>query len=157
MLNYVTVSTLFVGMYYSLVLSKTPFKYNTTYYIVQLLLFALVIVIAPIVHLINQAHYYRLNKMYMTEVRQREELEKMYNNITATHAELSFRYNELNDKNTELELNEEKLYHMAHYDMITELPNRKSIMDKIHELIEVSGYEEINFYTVFIDIDSFKK
>ena len=157
MLNYVTVSTLFVGMYYSLVLSKTPFKYDTTYYIVQLLLLALVIVIAPIVHIINQAHYCRLNKMYMTEVRQREELEKMYDNIAATHAELSIRYNELNDKNTELELNEEKLYHMAHYDMITELPNRKSIMDKIHELIEVSSYEEINFYTVFIDIDSFKK
>jgi predicted signal transduction protein with EAL and GGDEF domain len=157
MLNYVTVSTLFVGMYYSLVLSKTPFEYGTAYYIVQLILFALVIIIAPVVHLINQAHYNRANQMYKTELKQREELEIMYKNIAATHAELSIRYNELNHKNSELEKNKEKLYQMAHFDLITELPNRKAIMDKIHELIELSKEEDIKFYTVFIDIDSFKK
>jgi diguanylate cyclase (GGDEF)-like protein len=157
MLNYVTVSTLFVGMYYSLVLSKTPFVFGSTYYIVQLILFALVIIIAPVVHLINQANYDRINKMYMTEVKQREELEVMYENIGVTHAELSNRYNELNDKKTELEQNEEKLFHMAHFDTITELPNRKATMDKIHELILNSQDETINFYIVFIDIDSFKK
>ncbi len=157
MLNYVTVSTLFVGMYYSLVLSKTPFAFGTTYYIVQVVLFALVIVIAPFLHLINQTHYNRINHMYMTEVRQREELEKMYKNIALTHAELSCRYNELNDKNIELKRNEEKLYQIAHFDMVTELPNRKTIMDKIHELIDNPKENAINFYTVFIDIDSFKK
>ena len=157
MLNYVTVSTLFVGMYYSLVLSKMPFEFDATYYIVQVILITLVIVIAPVVHLINRAHYNRLNKMYVTEMRQREELEKMYGNIAATHTELSSRYNELNDKNTELKLNEEKLYHMAHFDMVTGLPNRKAIMDKIHELIKISKKEAKTFYIVFIDIDSFKK
>lgn len=157
MLNYATISTLFVSMYYSVVLSKTSFEFGTTYYIVQVILFTLVIVIAPVIHLINQAHYNRINKMYMTEVSQREELEKMYANIAATHSELSSRYNELNDKNIELKLNEEKLYHMAHFDMITELPNRQTIIEKIHELIDLSKDKNIIFYTVFIDIDSFKK
>jgi diguanylate cyclase (GGDEF)-like protein len=95
--------------------------------------------------------------MYMTEVKQRVELEKMYHNIAATHAELSLKYDELNEKNKELKRNEEKLYHMAHYDLITGLPNRKTIMDKIHELIEGSRIKVFPFYMVFIDIDSFKK
>jgi hypothetical protein len=98
MLNYATISTLFVSMYYSVVLSKTSFEFGTTYYIVQVILFTLVIFIAPVIHLINQAHYNRINKMYMTEVSQREELEKMYANIAATHSELSSRYNELKTK-----------------------------------------------------------
>jgi diguanylate cyclase (GGDEF)-like protein len=140
-----------------MVLSKIPFEFGMTYYIVQLILFALIIIIAPVVHLINQAHYDRVNKLYRTEVKQREELEKMYNNIAITHAELTSRYNELNNKNIELELNEEKLYHMAHFDMVTELQNRKTIMDKMHELIALSKQEPVTFYTVFIDIDSFKK
>ncbi len=157
MLNYVTASVMFVGMYYSLVLSKHPFEYGTIYYIIQVILIALVIVIAPVVHLINQAHYHRINNMYMTEVKQREELEQIYQNIAATHAELSSRYYELNEKNTELKKNEEKLYYLAHYDGVTELPNRKSIVDKICDLIYRFKEEELKFYTVFIDIDSFKK
>jgi GGDEF domain-containing protein len=38
---------------------------------------------------------------------------------------------------------------MAHYDMITELPNRQTIIEKIHELIELSKDKKIIFYTVF--------
>lgn len=157
MLNYVTISTFFMGMYYSLILSEKPFQSGATYYILQVILLALIIIIAPVVHLINQAHYNRVNKMYMTEFKQREELERMYIDIAATHAELSCRYNELNDKNIVLKCNEEELYNMAHFDMITELPNRKTIIDKLNELIDKSKDEIINFYIVFIDIDSFKK
>ncbi|WP_238882078.1 bifunctional diguanylate cyclase/phosphodiesterase [Clostridium sp. YIM B02551] len=157
MLNYSIISTFLVCMYYSLVLSNTPFEFGMIYIIVQIILFALILVIAPVVHLINQAHYDRVNKMYMTEVKQREELEKMYDNIAVTHAELSSRYNELNDKNNKLKLNEEKLYRMAHFDMVTELPNRKTIMDKINELIETFQKTSAYFYVIFIDIDSFKK
>lgn len=157
MLNYVTASTFFVGMYYSLLLSKTHFEFGTSYFILQLILFTLVIMIAPVVHWINQAHYNRINNMYMTELKQKEELEDMYESIAATHTELSYKYNELNEKNIELQQNEDKLFHLAHYDLITELPNRKTIIDRIQELIEKSKIEAGSFYVIFIDIDFFKK
>jgi diguanylate cyclase (GGDEF)-like protein len=157
MLNYATASIFFIGMYYSLLLSDTPFEFGTSYFILQLILFALVVIIAPITHLINQAHYSRMNGMYMTELKQREELEKMYERIAVTHTELSCKYNELNEKNLELQENEDKLFHLAHYDMVTELPNRMAIIEKIQEHIKRSKSEEISFYIVFIDIDSFKK
>ncbi|MDF2869163.1 MAG: rane protein containing diguanylate cyclase domain [Anaerocolumna sp.] len=157
MLNYVTASIFLIGMYYSLLLSDTPFEFGTSYFILQLILFALVVVIAPVAHLINQAHYSRINGMYMTELKQREELEKMYERIAITHTELSCKYNELNEKNLELQDNEDKLFHLAHFDMVTELPNRMAIIEKIQELIKRSKSEEVSFYIAFIDIDSFKK
>lgn len=157
MLNYVTVSILFVSIYYSLVLSRIPFEYGTEYYATQIFLIAFIVVITPFLHLINRTHYNRVNHMYMTEVKQRVELEKMYHDIAATHTELRLKYDELNEKNKELKRNEEKLYHMAHYDLITELPNRKTILDRIHKLIEESKTKAVYFYMVFIDIDSFKK
>ncbi len=157
MLNYATASIFFIGMYYSLLLSDTPFEFGTSYFILQLILFALVVIIAPVAHLINQAHYGRMNRMYMTELKQREELETMYERIAVTHTELSCRYNELNEKNIKLQENEDKLFHLAHYDMVTNLPNRMAVIERIQELIKRSVTEEKSFYIVFIDIDFFKK
>ncbi|MBK1811259.1 EAL domain-containing protein [Clostridium sp. YIM B02505] len=157
MLNYIIFSTFLVCIYYYLVLSKTSFQSGNTYYILQTILLFLVLIISTVLHVINQSHYKRINKMYMTEVKQREELEKMYDSIAATHEELNYRYNQLNDTNIKLKFNEEKLYHMAHFDMITDLANRKTIIQEIYKLIKLSEDVETSFYIVFIDIDSFKK
>jgi diguanylate cyclase (GGDEF)-like protein len=124
---------------------------------VQVTLFLLILIISPILHIINKSQYKKINKIYITEVKQREELEKMYNKIAATHEELNCRYNQLNDTNIKLKINEEKLYNMAHLDMVTNLANRKTIMEQMFKLIRLSESAKISFYIVFIDIDSFKK
>lgn len=157
MLNYVAGTTFFIGMYFSIVLSKTPYEFGPLYYILQVILFVLLFIIVLAIHLINHSHYKRINQMYITEVSQREELESMYKEIATTHEELQYQYNELNVKNKQLKINEYRLYHQAHFDIITGLPNRKNIMDKIDYLLNISKNTKMFFYVVFIDLDSFKK
>ncbi|WP_353539063.1 EAL domain-containing protein [Colwellia sp. KU-HH00111] len=49
---------------------------------------------------------------------------------------------------------ESKLSHLAHFDHLTNIPNRLMIQDKIKEMIEEDT--TASFYVIFIDLDKFK-
>lgn len=150
MLNYVTITTFLVGGYVFILSSIYHHELTPIYYMLIIVLFILMFLIVPAMYIINKSHYDRINTLYLTEVHQREELEKMYQ-------EVRLQYNLLTQKNNQLRINEERLYNLAHFDTLTYLPNRKSILDKLNYLIKVSKGLHISFYIVFIDIDSFKK
>ncbi|MFJ7935384.1 EAL domain-containing protein [Sporosarcina sp. NPDC096371] len=46
--------------------------------------------------------------------------------------------------------------HMAYYDHLTGLPNRRVFHTKVHEVIEQSGKSDETFAVMFIDLDRFK-
>ncbi len=52
---------------------------------------------------------------------------------------------------------EEKLRHIAHYDYLTNLPNRKLILEKIEQTIEEHRINKQKSALFFIDLDKFKQ
>ncbi len=51
----------------------------------------------------------------------------------------------------------EKLEHMAYHDSLTEIPNRKKVIDHLDYLMSKSSEKYNKFILVFIDLDNFKK
>lgn len=52
---------------------------------------------------------------------------------------------------------EEKLYHQAHYDALTNLPNRALLKDRLDQAIQRASRNETRVAIMFIDLDRFKK
>ena len=53
-------------------------------------------------------------------------------------------------------LTEEKIERLAFYDVLTELPNRRLLMDRLHQAIATSGRDGSPGALLFIDLDNFK-
>ena len=53
--------------------------------------------------------------------------------------------------------NEKKLNHLAFFDELTDLPNRKMIISRLNYLIERATYNTTDLAVVFIDLDNFKR
>jgi diguanylate cyclase (GGDEF)-like protein len=51
---------------------------------------------------------------------------------------------------------EKKLFHQAHYDALTELPNRYLFKDRLEQAIERAKRSSLNVAVLFIDLDRFK-
>ncbi|MBC7960403.1 MAG: GGDEF domain-containing protein [Vallitaleaceae bacterium] len=65
-------------------------------------------------------------------------------------------YNEVVEQKLELEALNEEILHIAYHDALTGLPNRKSIIEKIDQLIWSTPDNKEKFAVVFIDLDGFK-
>lgn len=50
----------------------------------------------------------------------------------------------------------ERLAHLAHYDQLTEIPNRYLLLDRISHLIAQSQRKQKHFALLYIDLDNFK-
>lgn len=50
----------------------------------------------------------------------------------------------------------EEIHHLAHYDPLTQLPNRLLIHERIDQAIHLSRRENKNFALLFLDLDNFK-
>ena len=51
---------------------------------------------------------------------------------------------------------EERLDHLAHYDHLTELPNRMLFMDRLRQALHLAEREKNHFTLMFIDLNDFK-
>ncbi|MFQ3248335.1 MAG: diguanylate cyclase (GGDEF)-like protein/PAS domain S-box-containing protein [Glaciecola sp.] len=58
---------------------------------------------------------------------------------------------------TERKLAEEKFIHQAHYDTLTNLPNRVLALDRLSQMINEAKRDKSLFAVLFIDLDDFKK
>ena len=52
--------------------------------------------------------------------------------------------------------NEERMARLAHYDQLTDLPNRYLLIDRLKQLIVHAGRNNTQFALLFIDLDKFK-
>lgn len=57
---------------------------------------------------------------------------------------------------TEQKLSEERIYRLAHYDVVTKLPNRLLFVDRLRHALERSKRESMQMAVFFIDLDHFK-
>lgn len=51
---------------------------------------------------------------------------------------------------------EERIHHMAHYDVLTDLPNRALLTDRLHQAIAQVRREKTKLALIFLDLDNFK-
>lgn len=58
---------------------------------------------------------------------------------------------------TNLKIAEEKLYHMAHYDALTQLPNRSMFIQLMMDMIEDATNNNTKFVLLFMDLDNFNR
>ena len=57
---------------------------------------------------------------------------------------------------TEKKLSEERIYHLAHYDALTDLPNRLSLNDRLQHAMAYAQRHERLVAVMFLDLDHFK-
>jgi len=57
---------------------------------------------------------------------------------------------------TERKATEAKIIHLAHFDALTDLPNRRLVQDRIQQAIASAGRAGSEFAVMFIDLDKFK-
>lgn len=99
----------------------------------------------------------RIIKENRSVVEQKEELAVLNAEIIAKEVEVIQQNERLTEYNRTMKENEERLYHLVHYDTLTELPNRAKIIDRIDLLVSLLSQKAMGFSLLYIDLDHFKR
>lgn len=111
------------------------FHFDKIYYMLLIVLLLIALLIAAAVHRAYVNRYEKLVKSYKIVLDQKKEMEELFEEVTAS---------------------EEKLQYLAYHDILTKLPNRILVNQKLDELINIAKENNHNIYIVYIDIDYFK-
>lgn len=101
-----------------------------------------------IVAMINKIHSLRETNTQLLQVNL--ELDRAHKDLEQQHQVLES-YNHI------IRENEDRLLHLAYYDLLTDLPNRRLLSDRMTQLISFSREHQTSFYLVFIDLDQFRR
>jgi diguanylate cyclase (GGDEF)-like protein len=97
-------------------------------------------------------YFYEL-KEYEEELQaSNEEISATYQQLAASEEELRAQYEEIQDYTQKLENLQEELKHIAYYDFLTDLPNRRMFIKKLEEEISENKFGAV----MLMDIDNFK-
>jgi diguanylate cyclase (GGDEF)-like protein len=157
MLYYIAATTFFCGLYVTFLLPTDGFLFTPVYFIIQNVLFCFVFSLATAAFYMNLNRYDKAVERLNAVVSQKEKIAGLYKNLNQTKQILATQNQELRNSNEEIRKNEERLHFLAYYDGLTELPNRKMILERLHLLVSLSENEKSSFFIVFIDLDNFKK
>jgi len=157
MLYYIAATTFICGLYVTFVLPVDGFRFAPVYFLIQNILFALVFSLATATFYMNLNRYDKAMMRLSAVLTQKEKIAGLYRKLNHTKQTLTTQNQELQASNEEIRKNEERLHFLAYYDGLTELPNRKMILERLHLLVNLSENEKSAFFIVFIDLDNFKK
>jgi diguanylate cyclase (GGDEF)-like protein len=111
------------------------------------------LVAVSIIHIL----FNRNAQQFSEVVKQKEELLLLSEEMAASGEELRQQNETLLESYQVISENEEKLNYLAYFDPLTELPNRKMILDRLDLLVHLAQKNNSSFAVVFIDLDDFKK
>ena len=111
------------------------------------------IIICTVINSYKKKLFYKL----MLEKQQKEKIVLLNDEMTAFEEELRQQNDELMEKNLKLTENEEQLNKLVYYDVLTGLPNRNMLIERLAFLCEMFRDEKTGFAVAFIDLDNFKK
>ncbi len=103
-------------------------------------------------------YYFSVNlKKRTIELEQQNvELCALYEEFAATEEELKEQNGKLTQFNDILQENEKHINQLAYYDILTELPNRTMVLNRIEFLIDLSEQKNTGFAIAMFDLDDFK-
>jgi diguanylate cyclase (GGDEF)-like protein len=90
-------------------------------------------------------------------IKQKEELEVLYREVEARQKDIELRNEQLLANHREMREKEKRLTHLAAYDLLTELPNRRMFISRLNFVMSLAEIKEMTFAVVFIDLDNFKR
>jgi diguanylate cyclase (GGDEF)-like protein len=88
--------------------------------------------------------------------RQKQELSDLYEDLTTSQNEIIKQRILMTEYNQEMNKREIRQSYFAYIDILTELPNRKMIIEKLDHFAEIARNKKISFAVVFMDLDDFK-
>ena len=134
---YYVVAAILIGYSYILYhfLHGLSFQIGTVYYVVQIILFLILFVIAASVHKINTDRYKLINRQLEEATEKKEEITSLYEEIAAS---------------------EEEIKQLAYRDHLTGLPNLRHFNEQLNHSINMANRTEKIFSIMFLDLDSFK-
>ncbi|WP_371372560.1 diguanylate cyclase domain-containing protein [Sporomusa aerivorans] len=88
--------------------------------------------------------------------RRLNELRKQINKQAITEEVITKHNKQLQEANRSINKKARKLSYLAFFDVLTELPNRRMIIDRLQLLISRSQNKNAGFAIAFIDLDNFK-
>ncbi|MBH1940590.1 diguanylate cyclase [Mobilitalea sibirica] len=130
--------------------------YNQAFYGFLILLLISLIVLAGVVQKNHVNRYKKLIKQLHLLNDQKQKIEDLYQEVTANEIKLYQQNEQLTEYNNQIKQNEEKLHFLAYHDVLTELPNRKMVYQKLDEMLHNAKKTKTKLYVVYIDIDYFK-
>jgi diguanylate cyclase (GGDEF)-like protein len=138
---------------------SSHYQYQMSYYyfIPQAVLLIILAIVLSVAHKISSNRYFKINNQLKVVTDQKNDITALYEEITAAEEDMRHQNDQLINYMAEIKKNEEKLYHLAYFDILTGLPNRKMFGEQLELITEQSKQKNTVFYVVFIDVDSFKK
>lgn len=147
------ISAMIINILQCILVARTVIQNNNINALTGVIVSICTIIIISVISFFGR----RLNKKMIEVVQQREEIVILYEELSATEQELLGQNQQLLEYNRLLEEKEEKLNYLAYFDSLTELPNRKMVIDRLEMLINFSSQNYLKFFVVFIDLDNFKR
>ncbi len=157
MLYYLSIATFCCGLYVTFLLPTDYFQFAPIYFVFQNIFFAFVFILATAIYRLNLNRYDKAIERLNAVISQNEKISALYKKLHFAQKKLISQNKELKASNLEIKENEKRLHFLAYYDSLTELPNRKMILERLQLLVKLSQKEKSIFYIVFIDLDNFKK
>jgi diguanylate cyclase (GGDEF)-like protein len=157
MLYYIAITTFACGLYVTFLLPDDAFLFTPVYFLIQNILFTFVFSLAAAAFYMNLNRYDKAMERLNAVITQKGKIAGLYKKLNHTKQALAIQNQELQTSNEEIRKNEERLHFLAYYDGLTELPNRKMILERLQLLVNLSENEKSAFFIVFIDLDNFKK
>lgn len=99
----------------------------------------------------------RIIKENRNVIEQKEKLAELNADIISKEIEVVRQNERLTEYNRAMKENEARLYHLIHYDTLTELPNRAKIIDRIDLLVNLLSQKSMGFSLLYVDLDHFKR
>ncbi|WP_373484445.1 diguanylate cyclase domain-containing protein [Acetobacterium sp.] len=94
----------------------------------------------------------------LTEItEQKKELSTLYDQLASSEKKFLQQNVKLKELNRKMKQREVRLNYLAYTDVLTGLPNREMLINKLDYLVEQSQEKQERFAVVFIDLDNFKK
>lgn len=88
---------------------------------------------------------------------QKKELSVLYDELASSEKKVLEQNIKLKELNQKMKQREVRLNYLAYTDVLTGLPNREMLINKLDYLVERSSEKQEPFAVVFIDLDNFKK
>lgn len=111
------------------------------------------ILIITIIYLFIISYHKKIDEITIKN----EHLAELNEKLATAHEEMEQQNELLKAYNRIIKENEEQLSYLAFMDMLTELPNRKMIINRIDQLTTSVEEPDLRFAVAFIDLDDFKQ